>query len=302
MPAMNPFRFALPVALLLSLPATKAARAEPAASACERANFRVIVDVGHSAESPGAISARGVTEFEFNLKLAQTVEKTLRDAGFAKTVLLVSTGKSKPSMYQRVARVNEMTADLLLSIHHDAVPKSFLEKWEYDGKPRVYSDRFKGHSIFVSEENVERKSSLMFGEMLGEQLKARGMAYTPHYTESFMGKFQRTLLDAFSGVYRYDTLWLLKKSQMPAVLLEAGSIINRDEEVLMTSLERQSLVSAAVKDAVETFCLAMVRPNTVLVAKTHAPQQTSQARPRKHRRIAEAPREPEFVQPTLPSY
>ncbi len=301
MPAMNRLRYTLSLALALLLPAANAARAEPAASACDRANFRVIVDVGHSAESPGATSARGITEFEFNLKLGQVVEKTLVDAGFAKATLLVSTGKNKPSMYQRVARVNEMGADLLLSIHHDAVPDKFVEKWEYNGKTQFFSDRFKGHSIFVSEDNVERKLSLAFGEMLGEQLKARGMSYTPHYTETFMGRFQRTLLDVFSGVYRYDTLWLLKKSNMPAVLMEAGSIVNRDEELVVSSPERQAIVSGAVKDAVETYCLA-VGVNTTIVAKTRAPvQQTAaRAKPVKRHRVAEgspAVDRPQFVTP-----
>ena len=46
---------------------------------------------------------------------------------------------------------------------------------------------------------------------------------------------------------------------MPAVLLEAGSIINRDEELVMNSPERQALVGAAVTDAVDGFC-AVRRP------------------------------------------
>ena len=66
---------------------------------------------------------------------------------------------------------------------------------------------------------------------LGQQLKARGLQYTSHYTEGFMGRWQRTLLDADDGVYRYDTLFVLKKTRMPAVLLEAGSIANPDEEL-----------------------------------------------------------------------
>lgn len=290
-------------ALIVSLLAANAAQAEPAAR-CARENFRLIVDVGHSAESPGAISARGVTEYEFNLKLGQVVEKTLLDAGFSKTVLLVSTGKNKPSMYQRVARVNEMTADLLLSLHHDAVPKSFLEKWEYGGKQRVYSDRFKGHSIFVSEENVDRKSSLVFGNLLGEQLKARGMAYTPHYTESFMGKFQRTLLDAMAGVYRYDTLWLLKKSQMPAVLLEAGSIINRDEELLMSSPERQALVGAAITDAVDKYCVAQAGQKTPRVVAAARPERIApRVKQSKRGSGAEAAAQPDvYAQSSIASY
>ena len=71
-----------------------------------------------------------------------------------------------------------------------------------------------------------------------------------------MGRWRRALLDADAGVYRYDTLFVLKNTQMPAALLEAGSIVNRDEELTMASPERQQLISAAVVDAVDSFCVA----------------------------------------------
>ena len=95
--------------------------------------------------------------------------------------------------------------------------------------------------------------------MLGSQLKARGLQYTPHYTEKFMGRRQRVLVDAENGVYRYDQLIVLKNTHMPAVLLEAGSIINRQEELLMSSPERIGAISAAVTEAVDAFC-AVRRP------------------------------------------
>ena len=238
-------------------------RAEPPNSpvksgtaSCARPDYRVVLDVGHTAKSPGAKSARGVDEFDFNLRLAKRIDQALLEAGFAKTVLMVTGGPGIRSMYARVARANELSANLLLSIHHDSVPNRFLEKWDYNGKPETFSDRFKGHSIFVSYGNHDSKGSLLFGSMLGQQLKARGLQYTPHYTESFMGRWQRTLLDADAGVYRYDTLFVLKETQMPAVLLEAGSLANRDEELVMASPERQQLISAAVVDAVESFCAA----------------------------------------------
>jgi N-acetylmuramoyl-L-alanine amidase len=43
---------------------------------------------------------------------------------------------------------------------------------------------------------------------------------------------------------------------MPAVLLEAGSIINRSEENLMNLPEHRALISMAVTTAVELFCKA----------------------------------------------
>jgi hypothetical protein len=76
-----------------------------------------------------------------------------------------------------------------------------------------------------------------------------------------MGHRQRLLIDAQVGVYRYDQLLVLRDTDMPAVLLEAGSIINREEELRMGSVERQALISAAVTDAIESFCAAR-RPRT----------------------------------------
>jgi N-acetylmuramoyl-L-alanine amidase len=252
----------LALALLLALGAWNGVSAEgaagsakkPARSACDRPAFRVAVDVGHTAKVPGAISARGFYEYDFNMRLAKVVEHKLRDAGFAKTILLVTDGPARKSLFDRVARANAAGADLFLSIHHDSVPDSFLKDWEYEGQTRHFDDRFIGHSIFFSIDNADPEGSLEFGRLLGEQLKGRGLQYTAHYIERFMGHRQRLLVDANAGVYRYDQLIVLKSTNMPAVLLEAGSIINRDEELVMNSPERQSLVAAAVTEAVDGFC------------------------------------------------
>lgn len=234
--------------------AAGASRSKSAQPGCNRSTFRMVVDVGHTAKVPGAMSARGVNEYEFNLRLAKQIEQRLIDAGFARTVLLITAAPPYRGLVERVMRANSLPADLFLSIHHDSVPDSFLETWEYDGQQLSFSDRFKGHSIFVSYENGNRTGSLVFGRLLGQELQGRGLQYTPHYTEKFMGHRRRELVDAEAGVYRYDQLVVLKATRMPAVLLEAGSIINRDEELAMDSSERQSLISAAVIDAVERFC------------------------------------------------
>jgi N-acetylmuramoyl-L-alanine amidase len=239
-----------------------AAAKKPTRSLRDRAAFRVVVDVGHTAKSPGAISACGFGEYDFNLRLATLIEHKLRDAGFAKTILLVTDGPARKSLFDRVARANASSADLFISIHHDSVPDSFLQTWEYQGEEHYFNDRFKGHSIFFSIDNADPDGSLLFGQLLGEQLKARGLLYTPHYIEKFMGHRQRLLVDANVGVYRYDQLIVLKSTRMPAALLEAGSIINRDEELAMNSPERQSLVGAAVTDAVDGFC-ATRRPRNL---------------------------------------
>ena len=153
-----------------------------------------------------------------------------------------------------MAAANALPADLFVSIHHDSVPEQFKEKWDYEGKPSQFSDRFSGHSIFVSHDNGQYEASLAFGRLLGLQLKARAMRYTPHYIEPFMGSRRRQLVDQEAGVYRFDQLHVLRNTRMPAVLFEAGLIINRDQEVMLSLPEYQANIAAAMTDAVVQFC------------------------------------------------
>jgi N-acetylmuramoyl-L-alanine amidase len=227
---------------------------KPVATACEPSKFRIVLDVGHTAVSEGATSARNVAEFSFNLRLAQRIEEKLKADGFPETKLLVTEGKARPSLIKRVAAASGLHADLFLSIHHDSVPNSLLENWEFEGKKSHFSDRFAGYSVFVSRDNPDFKTSLSFAELVATEMKAEGLQYARQYTLPVMGRYRHPLLDKETGVYSYDQLVVLKSTRMPAVLLEAGSIINRDEEIKMDSPERRDIISSAVAAAAKAFC------------------------------------------------
>lgn len=268
-PPSNRFRRAAALVAVLAVFAAGAAR-HPArsedrdphaadANGCVRSAFRVVLDTGHTAEAPGAESARGVTEFDFNLKFADAIRQALLDAGFDKTVRLITTTAHVRGLLERATRANEMHADLFIAVHHNSVPENLIEKWEYQGEERKFSDRFTGYSIFISQDNGDRDGSLEFGQLLGTALQARGLAYTPHYTLALMGRHRRQLVDPVAGVYRYDQLIVLRFTRMPAVLLEAGSIVNRKEELELAKPERRALAASAVAAAVEDFCASRSR-------------------------------------------
>ena len=224
------------------------------ASACRAADFRVVLDVGHTAEVPGAISAHGIPEFLFNLRLAEDAKQALVKAGFDKTVLLV-TDKAPPlGLFERVWRANKLGADLFIAIHHDSVPDYLLQTWDYAGQQLHFNDDYPGYAIFISNANGDHAGSLAFGHLLGKELEARGLAFTPHYTLPLMRHRRRELVDPQAGVYRYDRLAVLERTRMPAVLLEAGSIINRTEDLELATPERRDLISGALVAAVTAFC------------------------------------------------
>ena len=243
-----------PEPFLRELAASKPSASNRSAGRCDPSKFRIVLDVGHTAESEGAISARNVAEFVFNLRLAQRIVGELKAVGFTETRLLVTEGKARPSLFKRVAAANALDANLFLSIHHDSVPNSMLEDWDYDGKKSHFSDRFSGYSVFVSRDNPDFQTSLRFADLIGKEMKAEGLQYAQQYTLPIMGRNQHELLDKETGVYRYDELVVLRKTRMPAVLLEAGSISNRNEELEMRSPERQDIIAGGVTAAVKEFC------------------------------------------------
>src|SRR5258707_10078451 len=90
----------------LGLVALNPSALKPVATMCDPSKFRIVLDVGHTAESEGAISARNVAEFVFNLRLAQRIAEKLKAEGFAETRLLLTEGKARPSLVKRVAAAN----------------------------------------------------------------------------------------------------------------------------------------------------------------------------------------------------
>src|ERR1700692_2661160 len=202
------------------------ASAAPAHSNCQRSAFRVVVDVGHTLAVPGALSARGMSEYAFNLQLAQQIKKTLVDAGFDKTVLLIAAKAPPAGLFERASIANRLPADLFISIHHDSVPDNLIHTWQFEGQDQQYNDDYPGYALFISNDNADRAGSLMFGRYLGKELQARGLQYTPHYVLPLMGHRRRQLVDAEAGVYRYDELIVLRRTRLPAGLPEAASSVN----------------------------------------------------------------------------
>jgi N-acetylmuramoyl-L-alanine amidase len=162
-------------------------------------------------------------------------------------------GIGKPQLIQRSVRANTLQVDLFVSVHHDDVQPKYYSSWQYNGKTLHFSDKFSGFSLFMSYINAYPAKSLRFAQLVGAELMARGMHFTTHHAENISGE-RRQLIDPERGVYRYDQLIVLKNTKAPSVLIEAGVIVNRAEEVLLTSPERQELFSKAVLAAANQFC------------------------------------------------
>lgn len=210
------------------------------AAAAVHAEPLVALDVGHSLARSGAVSARGVPEFDFNLKLAQDIAAELDKAGVA--VRLIGADGLADNLAERSPKA--AGAQLLLSIHHDSVQPRYLRHWQHDGETRPYSDRFRGHSLFISGRNPQEARSLHCAARIGHALRRDGFIPSRHHAEPIEGE-ARPWADTTAGVHYYDNLVVLKTAEVPAVLLEAGVIVHRLEEKLLADTGRRARMATA---------------------------------------------------------
>lgn len=206
----------------------------------------VAVDIGHTVEAPGAISARGRTEREFNLELALRVVDALRARGLR--ARLVNADGMIESLEERPAYVPD--ADFFLSIHHDSVGKWELEPWVWQGREQTFSDRWRGHSMFVSRRNPDTDRSLLCGSAIGARLQRMGFAPTDKNAR------RREYADPLHAVHYFDNLIVLYRARQPALLFEAGVIKHRDEELLLRDLQRQARMADAIATGIAACMMA----------------------------------------------
>ena len=202
---------------------------------------RVAIDVGHFLAEPGASSARGRPEFEFNRELAGAIRDALEADGLH-TALIGADGKMSV-LSRRTAAARG--ADFLLSVHHDSVQPQYLAKWQHEGEVWLYSDRYAGFSLFVSRRNPRLKASLACASAIGAGLRAAGFTPSLYHAEPIAGE-SKPFADHANGVHYYDNLVVLHTATQPAVLLEAGVIVNRSEELKLREATTQRRIAAAV--------------------------------------------------------
>lgn len=228
--------------------------ADSSPSRCERSNFVLAIDIGHDLQDLGALSARGVGEYYFNRSLAKRLLQTAKQAGFDQAFLIGNGNQALP-LERRAAVAASGKADLLLSVHHDSMRPWELKTWQYQGRQLHYGDQFNGHSIFYSKRNPQADASLFFAQLLGRALLDAGLSPTLHHRD--VGS--RKLVDKTLGLYRFDNLIILHKSKQPAVLFEAGIILNRNEEMRLRDPRHQQKLVQAILAAVDQFCATQDR-------------------------------------------
>ncbi len=223
-----PIHYLLPLLYGLSVPATAA---------------EVALDIGHSRRNPGVISASGVREWDLNRQLALAVAARLQPLGIS--YRLIGADGTMEVLTARTALAEKDR--LFISLHHDAVQPEWL--------PHV--ERYSGYSLFVSRKNQTLAASLACARKIGDRLLAAGFHPSFYHATPIKGE-NRPFADQNRGIHYYDGLAVLRTARQPAVLIEAGVVVNPQDESRVTGTEGRGRLAEAVAQAV-AGCLQAIQ-------------------------------------------
>jgi len=187
----------------------------------------IAVDPGHSADT-GAIGPTGYLEKDANLAQALVLKEKLLAKG-AK-VIMTRVGDEDVPLGKRPQIAQEAKADLLISIHNNALP--------YGGNP------FKKHGFGV----------YYFTPMSLPLAKEIHQAYI----DTFSGNREYNLPD--DGLF-YANLALTRSPQIPSVLIESAYMIVPEEEAYLKTEAFRRACANAIVNGIERYARTM-RPKT----------------------------------------
>ena len=163
--------------------------------------FTVVVDAGHGGFDSGKVGIDGTLEKDVNLMIAKKLEKLLTAADV--TVIMTRTddlglyeessyNKKRQDMLNRAAKMNEASADCVVSIHQNSYPDSSI-----DGAQVFY---------YTSSTDGKNLAALIQQELI------RGADPSNHRQEKSNNSY-----------------YLLKTVPSPIVIVECGFLSNLEE-------------------------------------------------------------------------
>ena len=176
----------------------------------------VVIDAGHGGFDPGATNGTA-KEKDLNLELARLVKRLNKNPNLE--IILTREEDRTLALSSRKELADKYQADLFVSLHTDASPNA---------KQRGFSAFISGNNQTFETQN-QRLASLFLHNLSG--------VYT---TNKDIKK-------------RETPLYVLDKSNCPAVILQNGFITNSDDKAFITQKSNQEKIAATILQSIEEY-------------------------------------------------
>jgi N-acetylmuramoyl-L-alanine amidase len=222
----------------------------------------VALDPGHGGVDPGAISPRGIYEKNITLTTARELARQLDASGRYRAVLTRNRDVFVP-LRERVARARLHHAELLLSIHADALP----DRGQRGLSVYTLSDQASDRETAALAER-ENRDDFVAGLKLSRQPREIG-AILLDLARRQTNNRSLTLARAVVGElghavpllekpHRSAGFVVLKAPDVPSALVELGCLSNRDEERLLPRHAYQHRLAQALLRAIDDYFAAVI--------------------------------------------
>jgi len=227
----------------------------------ERGRLRIaaiIVDPGHGGRDSGAVGSftvdgkqRQSIEKDITLKTARFLYDRLSETYRDKRIIMTRTGDTFPSLEQRVSMANEVPlkdneAVIYISIHANA---------SFDKKAKGYevwylSPDYRRNVIDRSKYTESKEVIPILNAMMEEEFTTESILMA----QSILKRINEEVGDRSpSRGMKAEEWFVVKKSRMPAVLVELGFVTNESDAALMGSDAYLKGLSEALYKGINDF-------------------------------------------------
>ena len=191
----------------------------------EKKEYTVVLDAGHGSSDSGKVGINGVLEKDINLSISKKTKKYLEEKGIRvvmtrdkdESLAEGENGNRKvQDMKARVKRINDTKPDLAVSIHQHS----------------YHEESIHGAQVFYYEHSES-------GEKDARILQEALLAVDPDNTRQ---------------VKANTTYYLLKRTEVPILIVECGFLSNQEEAEKLASEDYQKELAKAIANGIES-CL-----------------------------------------------
>jgi N-acetylmuramoyl-L-alanine amidase len=222
----------------------------------------VALDPGHGGIDPGATSPRGIHEKDITLAASRELARQLDATGRYRCVL-TRRGDFFVPLRGRIARARANRAELLLSIHADALPDTALRGLSVYTLSNAASDR-----VTASLAIRENKDDFIAGVRLSRQPREIGailLDLARRQTDNLSLSLARAIVAELGRTvplldrpHRAAGFAVLTAPDMPSALVELGCLSNpADERLLRQHVYHERLAQGMVR-AIDDYFAARV--------------------------------------------
>ena len=245
----------------MAQPPGKGKRPRPPAAKPRRV---IAIDPGHGGVDPGAISPHGLYEKDIALTTARELARQLEASGRFRAILTRASDIFVP-LRERVARARMVHAEMLLSIHADALPDSELRGLSVYTLSDQASDREtaalaarENKDDFVAGIHLRRQRrdiAPILLDMARRQTNNRSLALA-HAIVKELGH----AVPLLEKPHRAAGFAVLTAPDVPSVLVELGCLSNPGDERLLPQRSHQQRLARGLLQAIEHYFGAHAAP------------------------------------------